>query len=287
MDARVHDVRFTRYDGPRAGRVAAVWSLARWSALRSLGARRGWKAKVIPIALTLVAFAPAIVVLGLRALFSSSISSDLATVLPYSDYANFTALTILVFAVVTTPELLCPDRRDRTLSLYFSTAIGRAEYVAGKLLAAVLPLLLLTLLPPLVLYAGNVLFAVHPFGYVKSHAGDLPRIVASGLLIALYFALVGLAVSSLTGRRAFAVGGYLAFLTVPTLVAGILSDTLDGAERLRLFAFAAVPIHAARALFPDDLEDPGLGPWSWGLSALAIMAVALLVLAWRYRREEP
>ena len=122
IEGRVHDVRFHRYDGPRSGRLAALWSMTRWSALRALGARRGWKAKVIPITLTLIAFFPALVVLGLRALFASSINDNLATVLPYSDYAGIVGLVILVFAVVVTPELLCPDRRDRTLALYFATA---------------------------------------------------------------------------------------------------------------------------------------------------------------------
>ena len=46
------------------------------------------------------------------------------------------SIVILVFAVVITPELLCPDRRDRTLTLYFSTAVSRFEYVLGKFLAA-------------------------------------------------------------------------------------------------------------------------------------------------------
>ena len=68
-DARVSDVAYSTYDGPRAGRLAAIWSLARWSSLRALGARRGWKTKVIPITLILLGFAPALVVLGLRALF--------------------------------------------------------------------------------------------------------------------------------------------------------------------------------------------------------------------------
>ena len=52
IEGRVHDVRFHRYDGPRSGRLAALWSMTRWSALRALGAKRGWKAKIIPITLT-------------------------------------------------------------------------------------------------------------------------------------------------------------------------------------------------------------------------------------------
>jgi ABC-2 type transport system permease protein len=286
IQGRVHDVRFHRYDGPRSGRLAALWSMTRWSALRAVGARRGWKAKVVPIALTLVAFVPALIVLGLRALFASSFDTNLETVLPYSDYASITGIVILVFAVVITPELLCPDRRDGTLSLYFATAIGRGDYVVGKVLAAILPLLLVTVLPPAILYSGNVLFATHPLGYVEQHSHDIPRILASGTAIALYYAFVGLAISSLTGRRAFAVGGYLAFLIVPTIVAENLAGSLEDADNLRLFAFATVPIHTARNLYPDSptIGDPT--DTAYALVWLALIVLSVLVLAWRFRGDE-
>jgi ABC-2 type transport system permease protein len=92
-DARLVDTAFTTYQGPRAGRLAAIWSLARWSALRALGARRGWKAKLIPISLTLLAFAPALVVLGLRAILGSgSVSRNVANAVPYSDYISTAAI---------------------------------------------------------------------------------------------------------------------------------------------------------------------------------------------------
>jgi ABC-2 type transport system permease protein len=285
-EARVLDVVFTRYDGPRAGRWQALWSLARWSALRAMGARRGWKAKVIPITLVLLAFMPALVILGLRALFgSSSFTADLVKGLPYSNYAATTAIIILVFSVVVTPELVCPDRRDRTLTLYFSTAISPGDYVIGKLAAALMPLLLVTLAPPLVLYAGNMLFAVHPIGYFTAHDGDLPRIIGAGLIVSLFYGLVGLAISSLTGRRAFAVGGYLAFLVVPTIIGGTLSHALN-ARYLRLLAFAPAPIRAAQGLF-RGYDDPGnIGPWVWGSITVEIAVLALVVLILRYGRSE-
>lgn len=286
IEGKVHDVRFHRYDGPRNGRLAALWSMTRWSTLRALGAKRGWKAKVIPIALTLVAFFPALIVLGLRALFPSTINDNLAAVLPYSDYAGIVGLVILVFAVVVTPELLCPDRRDGTLALYFATAISRTDYVLGKVSAALLPLLLVTVLPPAILYAGNVLFATHPLGYVQDHLHDIPRIAAAGIAMALYFAFVGLAISSLTSRRAFAVGGYLALLIVPTIVGGILSNNIEHGENFRLMAFAAVPIHTAEALYPvsPDPGDPSNS--AWVLVWLGLIAVSALVLVWRFRGDE-
>ena len=154
---------------------------------------------MIPISLTLLAFAPALVVLGLRAILGSgSVSRSVANAVPYSDYISTIAIVVLVFSVVITPELVCPDRRDRTLSLYFSTAIGRLDYVLGKIAAALMPLLLVTLAPVLLLYVGTVLFSVHPVGYLQAHWLDLPRIIASSLIVATFYGLVGLAISSLT-----------------------------------------------------------------------------------------
>jgi ABC-2 type transport system permease protein len=285
-EARLIDTSFSRYDGPRSGRLAAIWSLARWSALRALGARRGWKVKVIPITLTLLAFAPALVILGLRALFgTSSLTKDIVDALPYSNYVSTVSIVVLVFSVVITPELVCPDRRDRTLSLYFSTAIGRLDYVLGKILAALLPLLLVTLAPVLLLYVGNVLFALHPLGYVQHHWLDLPRIIGSGLIVAIFYALVGLAISSFSGRRAFAVGGYLAFLAIPTIIGGVLGDALN--ERyLRLIAFAASPIRAGQGLFPGYEDRGNITAWVWGSTAVEVAVVAVAVLAYRYNGEQ-
>ncbi len=284
-DARVVDVRFDRYTGVRSGRGWAVWSLARWSALRALGARRGWKAKIIPIALILIAFAPAIVVLGLRALFPFTISS-LSKVLPYSHYQDMISVVILLFAVVITPELLCPDRRDRVLTLYFSTAVSRGEYVVGKLLAAILPLLCLTLIPLVFYYAGNVVFAVHPVGYLREHAGDIVRILVGGLVPAVYFAVVGLAVAALTSRRAFAVGGYLAVMAVPTLVGGFLAQAVQNGHYLRLLALPAAPIKVVQAIYPGYFDPGSLSPSAWTISYLVVVALSLLVIAWRYRGDE-
>lgn len=279
-ETRVHDVRFSRFDGELEGEGAAILSLARWSALRSLGARRSWKVKLMPVALTLIAFAPAIVVLGLRALFASRVDINLETALPYRDYAGTIGLVIILFAAITTPELLCPDRRHRVLTLYFSTALTRGQYVFGKTLAAIVPLLALTLLPMWFLYAGNVLFAVHPVGYVQHHLHDALRITVGGIALAVFFGVAGLAIASLTARRAFAVGGYLAFTTVPTIVGGTLADVTEQ-PKLLLLAVPAAPLHLLEALYPGFPSD--VAPAFWVAEYFAVLAVSLAVLVWRYR----
>jgi ABC-2 type transport system permease protein len=181
---------------------------------------------------------------------------------------------------VTTPELLCPDRRDRVLTLYFSTALTRGQYVFGKVLAAIVPLLLLTLVPIWFLYAGNVLFAVHPVGYVQDHLADALRITVGGIALAVWFGLVGLAVASLTGRRAFAVGGYLALITVPTIIGGSLASA-TGTFEFELLAIPVAPIHVVEALYPNFVADLSPGPWV--VDYFVVVAVALATVIWRYR----
>jgi ABC-2 type transport system permease protein len=157
--------------------------------------------------------------------------------------------------------------------------------VIGKILAALMPLLLVTLAPPLILYAGNLLFAVHPVGYLDKHAADIPRIIGAGILIAVFYALVGLAVSSLTGRRAFAVGGYLAFLAIPTIIGGVLAHALN--ERyLRLLAFAAAPQQTSRGLYPSYTDNGHISPGVWASVSVELIVVAIAILAIRYSRDE-
>lgn len=281
-DAEIRDVRYSRYDGERRGAMSGIVSLARWGALRSLGARRGWKAKAVPITLALLAVAPAIIVLGVRALFAEQSGIDLSDALPFSDYQAIIGIVILLFAGITTPELLCPDRRDGTLSLYFSTAVSRNEYLAGRILAAVVPLLLVTLVPLLVLYGGILVFELHPVAYLQENWGQLPRIIAAGLILAVYYGLVGLAVASLTGRRAFAIGGYLLVLIAPTLVAELIGEALGDPDWPYLLYLSVLPINFAASLFPGTEEIPN-STAAWAGAYLVVVGLAAAVLLRRYR----
>ena len=282
-DAEIRDVRYGTYTGPRRGRGAAVWSLARWGALRSLGARRGWKAKAVPITLILLAVAPAVIVLGVRALFADQTGIDLSDALPFSGYQAIIGVVILLFAGITTPELLCPDRRDGVLQLYFSTAISRGEYLLGRVIGAIGPLLLVTMVPMLVLYVGILVFEEHPVAYLEEHWAELPRIVGAGVILAVYYGMVGLAVSSLTGRRAFAIGGYLLLLVAPTVLSGLLQEAFQGAEELDLVALSTLPIGFAGELFPDARDDIPNSLWEYALAYLVVVGVATVVLLRRYR----
>lgn len=236
----------------------------------------------MPIALTLMALAPAVIVLGVRALFSGRTAFDLTKALPFANYGAIIGVVILLFSAVTTPELLCPDRRDGTLQLYFATAVSRREYLAGRLMAAVGPLLLVTLVPLLVLFFGIMVFEQHPVGYLQREWAQLPRIVVAGVLMALYYALVGLAVSSLTGRRAFAIGGYVLLLVAPTIIAGLIREA-GGGDGVLVIQLSVLPIKLQAKLFGAH-DIPGSAA-SLTIAYIAVVAVATAVLLRRYARS--
>jgi ABC-2 type transport system permease protein len=283
MGARVEDVRYRGYHGERRGQFAGVVAMARFSALRALGAGRSWRAKVIPVGLTLAAFGPAFVILGVRALFADRVRADLSTLLPYRGYYSGISMVIVVFAAIVTPELVCPDRRDRVLDLYYGTAISPRRYLAAKYLAALIPLGLVTLLPVLFLYFGNVLFAAHPLGYLQDHFRDLGRILVAGVMIAVFYASIGLAVSSLTSRRAFAMGGLAGLLVLSSAMSAVLTEGLGVSRLAEMAALPAIPVLVVQHLFPSDQHFDGPSGLAWLCAYLAVVVPSLVVLLRRYR----
>ncbi len=284
--AQIFDIRYGLDDGERVGRKRAVWSLARWSGLRALGIHRDWKAKIGPFAMILFALAPAISVLGVRALLSSRTEFRLPTdIISYRDYAGIVGTAVLVFAAIVAPRLLCEDRSDRVLPLYFSTAVGPTEYIGAKLLAAFLPMLLATTVPALFLFAGNIVFATEPLTYVVDNAADIARIAVGGTAMAVYYATFSLAVASLTGRAAFAVAGFVGMVLGSGAVSGIVGASLPDFEGAPALALGFVPIRVYESVFPGGGGEGGpIGAHL--VTYVIVVGASLAVLAGRYRSAE-
>lgn len=287
MTARLYDIRYSRYTGAREQRWRSVLALARSSATRALGIRRTRGAKVWPFLLVVAAHLPVVAALGIPLLFDAAPPPD--ELMPYSRLLVIVTPILVAFAATTLPSLLTRERRDRVLSLYFSTALSPWEYLAGKALAAVSLMALVTLSPLLVLLAGTVLTADAPLEALRSEGGDVLLVVAGGLVVALWFAVLGLLAGSLTPKRIFAVGGLLAVLLVTPVLASLVAD-LSERPAARAADLATLPLRAASDLLPDDelRNDPVRGPSS-GLVWTVYASVVLLssaVVATRYVRGD-
>jgi ABC-2 type transport system permease protein len=263
VSARIHDVRYRPFSGELRGSTRrAVASMARWSALRALGARRPWTAKVVPVTLALIALGPAVTVLGVKSLLGGDLVEQLPTdLVPYAFYYTLIGFAIWAYAAIVIPETICPDRRSRVLDLYLSTAMSPREYVLGKVLASLVPLLAVTTLPLAVLYVGNVFFATDPLGYIGDNLREFPAILAGGLLIALVYTLMGLAVASLTSRRAFASVGFILLLVISGLIAGALAEVADLGPNARMVNLQALPVWLAQIMIGGEQITGGDGPF--------------------------
>lgn len=285
--AVIHDIRYSRFSGNLRPRWTAVLALARSSLLRALGIRRSAGAKVWPFLLVAAAYLPAVIAVGVP-LVLGDLPGVGATgpldILDYYDLLGVTGVIVLAFAATTLPSLLTRERRDRVLSLYFSTALSPAEYVVGKLLAAAVLVLLVTLGPMLLLLVGGILIADQPVDYAADHLGDWPRIALAAGYLALFQAAVALALGSLTARRVFAVGGYIALMLVPAVIGGVLYGLTDRASFLAL-NLLYVPIELSGYVLSPEV-DRGAVPPLGVLQAVwfGFVGLGLATLLLRYTR---
>ena len=287
---RIFDLGYQPYRGPRQGRGRACWALYSAGLKAAFGIGRGGKAKIVPFALLGLAVIPAAIALGIAALLDESFSP-----IRYSNYLETTSLLLTLFCAAVAPELLCPDRRHRTLSLYFAHAIGRLDYAAMKALSLLTALLAIALLPQAILFVGNTLAAEDNLAYVRDNLDLVPRILLAAGMVSLYLAMVALAVASLTPRRIFAAGGFIALFFISTATANVLWETFETepARATMLFALGELPFAATSWVFgerygPGSLADrtdlPGALLF---LAVLTWAAAGLLVVVWQYLRWEP
>ena len=287
---QIFDLGYQPYTGPRQGRVRACWSLYSTSLKAAFGIGRGGKAKIIPFALLGFAVIPALIALGIATLLGENFSP-----IRYSNYLVITSLLLTLFCAVVAPEMLCPDRRNRTLSLYFAHAITRTDYVAMKALALLTALLVIALVPQAILFLGNSFAAVSATRYIRDNLEVIPRIVLAGALVSVFLAALALAAASLTPRRIFAAGGFIALFLISTAVANAIWETFrtEPARWIMLLAFGDLPFAATAWVFGERYSEGSLAARTdlpgavLFLAVLAYSAVALLIVVWRYLEWEP
>jgi ABC-2 type transport system permease protein len=285
QDARLFDLGYRGYDGPRDRPARAIATLSLFTLKRVLGLGRGARHKVLPAITLAIAYVPALGSVVFAAVADTIVADDLIT---YGDYTFFIGSALLLFAALIAPEALCPDRRSGMLGLYLAGPLDRTRYLAAKGLGVLVAMLLITVGPLLFMFAAFVLAGLGP------PADDVPllllRIAGSGVATALLYSSLSLAVSSFTTRRAAAAVVLVLVLVVPPIVVRTAIESADAPNALDLFSFPFVAADLSRRIFgelPD--EDAPITELSTGLVAgglVAIVVAGALVCWLRYRRIE-
>lgn len=280
----IYDIGYRRYEGPRLGRRGAISAIVGAGLRAVFGLGRSGRSKILPWGAVILAVLPAVVAIAIRVL-----AGDIIELYNYQNYLWEIGGLLPIFLAAQAPELAVNDMRQRVLPLYFSRPISRLDYVVAKLGALTIGLLALTLLPVLLLFLGRVLAAEDVVGALGDELGFLPGILGNGLLHAIVLASIGLAISSLSGRRAYAAAAILAIFLVGSVMSAMLNELGGGLQDLAPFAYPLSILDGTREwLFGESVAGSPVSGADvplplYALATAVLLAVSWAVLALRYR----
>jgi ABC-2 type transport system permease protein len=287
----VYDRGYRPYDGPRGLRGAATFALFKASIRRALGIRRSWRQKIAPFVLLGVVTIPAVVNVGIGYVTRDRI--DKLEIITYRDYVGVSS-ALLLFVALVAPDVMCPDRRQRVLPLMFARPLTGVDYVVAKVGAIGSILFAFSFLPQVVLFLGNMLVSDSASEYFTGHLDVLWRVPVAVLILALYYAVIGVAIGSLTDRRIVAGAGVIGLLLVTSISSGILVGDFEAGHGsiAGLINILALPLFLRDLVFLGHVNPnaPLAGVHNGGLLAVVVYLVVLLlgigVLLRRYRWVE-
>jgi ABC-2 type transport system permease protein len=291
----VYDRGYRPYDGGRGQRGAATFALYKASMRRALGIRRSWRQKVAPFVLLGVVTIPAIVNVGIAYITRGElVLQDRIEIITYREYVGVSA-ALLLFVALVAPDVVCPDRRQRVLPLMFARPLTGVDYVVAKVGAVGSILFAFSFLPQVVLFVGSMFVSDNSLDYFTGHLAILWKVPVSVLLLAVYYAVIGVAIASLTDRRIVAGAAVIGLFLVTSIASGVMVGEdfeREGGSLAALVNVLVLPLYLRDLVFLGHI-DPGsplAGVGDAGLLAVATYLVVLLVgvgvLLLRYRWVE-
>lgn len=288
----VYDRGYRPYDGQRGRRGAATLALYKASIRRALGLRRTWRQKFAPFVLLAVVTIPAIINVGVGYVTRDRVS-DRIEIITFRNYVGVSS-ALLLFVALVAPDVICPDRRQRVLPLMFSRPLTGVDYVVAKVGAIASILFAFSFLPQVLLYVGNMLVSNSALDYLTGNLDVLWKIPVAVVLLATYYAVIGVAIAALTERRIVAGASVIGLFLVTSISSAVLvGDQTDGeGSAAALVNVLALPLHLRDLVFLGhiDPDSPLGGVAHGGLMAVVVYVVVLLVglfvLLRRYRWVE-
>ncbi len=260
------------------------------SSLRAaFGLGRKTRSKIVPWGLTVLAFVPAFIQLGVGAV-TSGLDVNVE-IFEHHDYFGYVQIVLVLFAAAVAPELAGRDQRNRTLALYFSRAVSRADYAAAKLAALTTAMLLLTLGPQAVLFVGNGMTGDDLGGYLRDRWDLVLPILAGSLLVSATIAAVGLVIASYVPRRSYATAAIVGAFVLTLTAAAILMESVDPAyARYALLVSpfmwegAILWMFGERPASDNPLADASFVGVVYLVAAMATIGIAAALTVIRFRR---
>ncbi len=223
--AAIYDLGYQRYAGPRFGRWYTTRSLIAFSFRAAFGVGRGQKAKTMPSIVLMIVYLWAIA----QIFIASSIGSSDA--INYASFFEFTTLLIALFAASQAPELIVTDKQQGVVSLYLSRPLLASDYALARIGGLTAAMLVITLGPQLVLFAGKLVVAAAPWAAFKGEWTKLFPILGGTCLASLFLASIALVLSSFTSRRGYGTAAVIMFFLLAPVIVDMFRSVTSGDTR--------------------------------------------------------
>ncbi|HJU75310.1 MAG TPA: ABC transporter permease subunit [Gemmatimonadaceae bacterium] len=294
----VFDIGYQRYTGAREGRGRARRAVYTDGLRAALGLGRGAWSKVLPwFFIGLLAGIALIMALiaGAAERMAGPGAAERMNLPSHSDYNGFASIILFLFAALVGPELLCRDRREGVLNLYFVRPLTSGDYVAARWLAFLVVMLVAAWLPQIILLLGLSMGDPTPVAYLRKNWLDIPRFLAAGLVMAAYITTLAMLTASFTTRRAYAAVFLVGLFAITTPFTMGLAAEIGGrtGQVISLFSLTNIPLYVNDIIFGEVSEVTSIAPArtlpkpmlvGWWFAWTVIPGV---ILWWRYRRLTP
>jgi ABC-2 type transport system permease protein len=277
-DARIHDTGYRSFEGERRPVQWAILDLAKHGAQRVFGIKRQARHKLLPFAIVVAAFLPAIAIVGVAVMFDFDLEVEEG--LPQlGEYFGIISLLIVLFASFVAPEALCTDRRTGMLGLYLASPLTRDTYLLGRFIGLFGVIMVIATGPQLLILVALGIEGSGP-ETAAGYAGDLVRILGAGLIVTLLLTSVTMAISSLTSRRGIASAMIVMILMTTTAVINGLIEERGVADEFAVFDIVGLAISAGERIFGQSPDgEIGADVLSAPIAIGAALAWSVLGLA--------
>lgn len=201
-----------------------------------------------------------------------------------SGFYTFSRLWAILAAIWYGAGLLCEDRRLGAHLLYFSRPLTRTDYVVARICTATFFVALATFVPAILLV--TICSWSSPDWYFLTEQTDVAiGTLVFGLVTALYYGLIVLAISALAPRRVYAMVAVFPVILIPHAIGRTISRVL-GDRSWNMLS----PVTNLGRLGDEWLQVRERfytwPAWQSGVVIAGTMVVCLAIIVWRVRRWE-
>lgn len=282
-NAEIYDRGYRVYDGPRTGIGTAVKSVFLASVQRALGLRRKFRFKIVPLLTIVLAYLPALIFVGIAIVIPGDLAGETSE---YSWYFGITGIIVMLFTAFVAPELMINDRRTGLFGLYLSSPLNKFHYLVAKVGALVAVVSLVTVLPSLFFVLGYIVVGSGPDGFGNT-LEIIAKIVFSGLIVALFYSLIGMAISTVTNRQGVASAIIIMFFLTSAFLTNSLVFEADAPEWILALSFVELPVDVAARIFDEtQTQLSGVSTAVSTATLVGVLVVSLATIWFGYQRIE-